>query len=61
MYRKPFIYAVAADRKKIMEKFSTVPSVVSDALKYKCNSVLQRRIRVFAVNYLRCPIFNLKR
>lgn len=60
MYQKPFIYAVASDRKRIMQKFNTVPSVVSDALKFKCNSVFQRKIRSYAVNYLRCPVFNIK-
>ena len=57
---KQIIYAVALDRKALMEKFSTVPSVISDALKFKCNSVMQRRIRCYAVNFLKCPVFNVK-
>lgn len=61
MYRKPFIYAVASDRRTIIEKFSTVPSVVSDALKFKCNSMLQRRIRSYAINFLGCPLMNFNR
>lgn len=55
----PFIYAVATDRKAIMEKFHVGASIVSVALRFGGTSVSQRLIRHYAVNHLKCPVMNL--
>lgn len=54
-----FIYAVASDRKKLMERFSINASSVSDALRFKGRSLLQREVRSYAVNFLGCIPMNV--
>ena len=60
MIDNPFIYAVAADRKKIMDKFHVGPPVVSLALRFVGTSLIQRQIRHYAVNHLKCPVMNVR-
>lgn len=57
---RKFIYAVAKDRRELMERFNVQACTVSEALRFRYNSMLQRRIRSYAVNFLECPIFKNK-
>lgn len=61
MVEDAFIYAVAKDRKILIDKFSVCASVVSHALKFNTQSFLARSIRSYAVNFLKCPLMNPKR
>lgn len=55
-----FIYAVALDRRVLMERFHINASSVSDALRFKGRNLRQRRIRSYAVNMLDCVPMNVK-
>jgi hypothetical protein len=59
MKKKPFIYAVAHDRKALMAKFGVCAALISSALVFKGSSILQRRVRSYAVNRLGCKVMNL--
>ena len=54
-----FIYAVAIDRRVLMERFHINASSVSDALRFKGRNLRQRRIRSYAVNILDCIPMNV--
>lgn len=54
-----FIYAVAIDRRILMERFHVNASSVSDALRFKGRNLRQRRIRSYAVNMLDCVPMNV--
>ena len=58
--KPPFIYTVAKDKRMLMEKFDTNYFTVADALVWRGNSVLQRRIRMYALNFLNCTPYNIK-
>lgn len=60
MRNTPFIYAVAQDRKDLMAKFNVGAPLISHALRFYGNSVLQRQIRSYAVNFLECGVFNMR-
>lgn len=60
MLNTPIIYAVANDRKKLIEKFNVGAPLISHALRFRGQSVSQRQIRSYAVNFLECPVLNLK-
>ena len=40
-------------RENLRSEFSTSECTISKALHFKCNSILARRIRVYAVNVLK--------
>lgn len=54
-----FIYAVAQDRRMIMERFHINASSTSDALRFKGKNFRQRLIRSYAVNVLKCIPMNV--
>lgn len=58
--RQAFIYTVAKDKKRLMEKFGAKYCVIADALLFRSNSALARRIRSYALNYLKCTPMNMK-
>lgn len=58
--RGQFIYAVAVDRRILMERFHVNASSVSDALRFKGRNLRQRRIRSYAVNMLDCVPMNVQ-
>lgn len=59
--KEQFIYAVAQDRKELMEIFHVGPTTITEALRFQHGSVLQRTIRNYAVNFRRCPLVSLNK
>jgi hypothetical protein len=55
----PFIYAVAADRKKLMAKFGCNASSISESLRFQGGTRRPREIRSYAVNFLGCIPMNV--
>lgn len=54
-----FIYAVAQDRRILMERFKINASSTSDALRFKGKNFRQRLVRSYAVNVLNCIPMNV--
>ena len=46
------IWLSARDRKKIQERYKVSAATVSDTLNFKVNSLLNRRMRAYAMNFL---------
>lgn len=51
------IWATTSSREALKEKFGVSPSTLTVALNFQVDSVLGRRIRAYAVNFLRCAIW----
>ena len=50
------ILATPKQCKEIERHFKCSQSLVYDALKYKKNGLLARKIRSYAINILKCPV-----
>lgn len=50
--KRNYIGVHTGDRKKLSEQFSVTLACVSDSLNFKFNSILNRRIRSYAMNVL---------
>ena len=59
--KEQFIYAKAVDRKELMKKYQVGAVTISEALRFRFGSVLQRSIRNYAVNFRRCPLVSLNK
>ena len=51
------VFATTDTRKALAEKFSVQQGTLTYALNFKCNSLLARRIRVYAINFLKCAVW----
>lgn len=56
--RKEYIYVPYKEKKKLLEKFDTSYSSVADALLFRARSKLQRRIRMYTLNFLESTPIN---
>lgn len=51
------VFATTETRKALAEKFGVQQGTLTYALNFKCDSLLARKIRVYAVNFLKCAVW----